>query len=117
MQNRINFKHQHRLRSPDYRSQAAVMLGRRLARSNLLIHALLLQQRLGSVGRLSAALEPMGSPFVIDLEFVGLHTRIVVPQRFNKPSIAGRTAIRDDQSIERPLLRTHAAKSNLYSHF
>ena len=93
------------------------MLGRRLARSNLIVHTLLLEQRFGGVGGLSAALQPMDCTIIVDLQFGRLDTRIVVSQRFNEPSIAGRTAIRDDQSIERPLLRTHAAKSNLYSHY
>ena len=51
-------------------------------------------------------------PLAIDLELFGLLARVVVPQHLDEPAITRRRALRDDNAVNRTILRTGPPQTN-----
>src|SRR5215216_3288329 len=61
------------------------------------------------LGRLRSAFYPVIHPLTVDLNISRITARIIIANRFDKATIALRTLLGDDNSIERLLLRASSS--------
>src|SRR5215211_1814571 len=67
-------------------------------------------------GRLRAVAEPVLGALYVDHDRRRISLRVVVADRLDRPPVPRRTAVRDDDSPDRVLLRTHPRQPDSYGH-